>query len=354
MARQTPRHKLTLERLESREVLTAGGPSAQAQYTLEVLNLVRTNPAAGSAWVQDHVDSEVASNLDYYNVDLNQVKAAIAASPARQPLAWNPKLAAAAQAHSDDMARNRFQSHTGSDGSSVEQRLDKAGYTDRIQASENAFAYASSVDNAMEAFLLDWGVADNGHRRNILQPDINDSDSSAEVGIGVARSSNLGSSQLIMTQNFGRQRGAKAQIVGVVFDDRDRDGRYSIGEGKGDVTVEIQNVATGASTRLATWDAGGYQTPVDPGTYRVSARQGDQSLGSRQVTVGKANVKVDFNVSDPPKSAPAPAQPVLAVAPPPPAPAQPQVVLSAVSSAAGTTDEWASTSINWSSRWKAK
>jgi uncharacterized protein YkwD len=362
---------LNLERLETREVLTAGGPTEQAQYALEVLNLVRTDPAAGAAWVQEHADAEVAANVAYYNVDLNAVKNTIASAPRRQPLAWNARLASAAQSHSDDMARNKFQSHNGSDGSNVEHRLDRAGYTDRIQASENAFAYSSSVDNALEAFLIDWGVADGGHRRNIQQPDIDDDNSSAEVGMGMTRSSGIGGSHLVVTQNFGRQRGAKAQIVGVVFEDRDRNGRYSMGEGRGDVTVDVQNVSTGATNSLATWDAGGYQASVDPGTYRVSARSGDRFLGSQQVTVGKANVKVDFNTNNAPSVAPARTEPVAiaalsapraevarkAAAPdvttaPVVTPA-PQVVVNAINPTA-PADAWSTININWSTRWRAK
>src|SRR5437764_768751 len=48
MRRPTFRRTLRLESLESREVLSAGGPSAQAQYMLEMVNLARTNPQAAA------------------------------------------------------------------------------------------------------------------------------------------------------------------------------------------------------------------------------------------------------------------------------------------------------------------
>ena len=35
---------------------------------------------------------------------------------------------------------------------------------------ENTYAYAESVDEAMQSFLFDWGVADHGHYNNLLQP----------------------------------------------------------------------------------------------------------------------------------------------------------------------------------------
>ena len=172
--------------------MAGGGPSNQAQYMVEVMNLVRTSPAEGAEWVEEHVDSGTRSNLEFYKVNLDEVKRTIASAKPKQPLAWNNRLAAAAQGHSDDMARNNFQSHQGSDGSNVEQRMDRQGYTDRASSAENAFAYARDVDNALQAFLVDWGVTDAGHRRNIQQNDASDDTSYAEVGIGIAGGKGLG------------------------------------------------------------------------------------------------------------------------------------------------------------------
>jgi uncharacterized protein YkwD len=331
MARSDQRRTPAMEQLEKREVLTAGGPTVEAQYMLEVLNLVRTNPAAGAEWVKSKADAEVQANLSYYNVDLNAVKSAIANSPRRQPLGWNEQLARAAQGHSDDMAANRFQSHDGSDGSNLDQRLDRAGYANRAKASENAFAYAKSVDNAMQAFLIDWGVKDAGHRRNILQPDAtDDQNGSDEVGIGIADSGRLGFGPKVVTQNFGRQNGAKAQIVGVVYEDADRNGRFSFKEGRGDVSITVKNTASGQATTIESWDAGGYQAPVEPGRYEVTARVGNKVVNRQTVDVNKANVKVDFNLSSPwlntvaDEAAAAPrANPTVPVAPAPPPPARP-------------------------------
>ena len=70
------------------------------------------------------------------------------------------------------MVNNQYQSHTGSDGSSPDQRMEQAGYTDASSTGENAYAYSTSVDEAMQAFLLDWGVSDQGHRRNLLQANV--------------------------------------------------------------------------------------------------------------------------------------------------------------------------------------
>ena len=70
------------------------------------------------------------------------------------------------------MIANQYQSHTGSDGSTADQRMQQAGYTGASSTGENAYAYADTVDEAMQAFLIDWGVSDSGHRRNLLQANV--------------------------------------------------------------------------------------------------------------------------------------------------------------------------------------
>ena len=77
------------------------------------------------------------------------------------PLIWSDALANAARAHSADLAKNNLFSHTGSDGSSPEQRVHKVS-TIRF-AGENI----SGGRNSPEAAIRDW-MASPGHRDNIL------------------------------------------------------------------------------------------------------------------------------------------------------------------------------------------
>ena len=59
MIRSTFRHAPRLEALESREVLASGGPSAQAQQMLEMLNHARTNPAEMADRITSNLDIDV-------------------------------------------------------------------------------------------------------------------------------------------------------------------------------------------------------------------------------------------------------------------------------------------------------
>jgi uncharacterized protein YkwD len=298
MRRPTFRRTLRLETLESRELLTAGGPSADAQYMLSMINLARTNPAEAAQKFTNNLDPDVLATLNYYHVDLNQVRNEIASSPVRPPVGWSDTLARAANGMALDQATNGFQSHTGSDGSTLDQRLDRVGYTNRVSEGENTYAYSKSVDHAMEAFLIDWGVSSDGHRNNLLQPNATPDQFYREVGIGIVPATNPNVGPLVITQDFGNQAGSKAELVGVAYNDNAHTGIYAEGEGVGNVEVDATNNQTGATASTLTWDnGGGYQLSLDPGAYTVTAKLNGQVLQTNQVSIGNQNVEVDYNLT---------------------------------------------------------
>ena len=266
---------------------------------LELINQARMNPAAVAAEVTSNLTPDIVATLNYYNVNLSATQQAIASAPAKPPLAWNPDLAAAAQAHSNDMATNQFQSHTGSDGSSPDQRMQEAGYTNASSTGENAFAYASSVDEAMQAFLIDWGVSDDGHRRNILQPDVSSSDAYQSVGIGIATTSGDSTvGPMVITQDFGSQPTQQAMLVGVAYYDNQHTGMYEVGEGQANVLIDATNLATGQTSSTQTWSSGGYQIALSPGQYQITASVNGTVFQTLQVTMGTENVEQDFVLSN--------------------------------------------------------
>jgi uncharacterized protein YkwD len=78
------------------------------------------------------------------------------------PVTVDRRLATAAQQHSQDQADMGTMTHTGSDGSSVGQRVTEAGYTWR-KVGENVASGTTSPERAMQL----WMNSD-GHRKNIL------------------------------------------------------------------------------------------------------------------------------------------------------------------------------------------
>ncbi|MDG3003686.1 CAP domain-containing protein [Paludisphaera mucosa] len=296
MARPTSRRSLRFENLEDRQLLSSVAPNNDQQLALQLINMARTTPQAAAQWISKNVGSDVSKTLKAYNVDVNAVKATIANSRPLPPVAWNSNLADAAQAHSQDMADNQFQSHTGSDGSSADARIASSGYK-AATTGENAFAYANSVDNAMQAFLYDWGVADAGHRRNLLQPGVSPDASFTDVGVGVAKSTGK-VGPVLVTQDFGSRSNAPAQLVGVVYGDSDGNDFYTPGEGQGGVEIDATNLDSGKTASTKTWDSGGYQMPLSPGRYQVTASENNVVIKQINLSVANLNVAQDFLTSD--------------------------------------------------------
>jgi uncharacterized protein YkwD len=307
MTRSTSRRTLRLESLESRELLNGGGPTADQQYMLQLVNLARTNPTAMVSWIRSNIDANDQATMAHYGVNLETELSQIGSSTPVQPLAWNDTLAATAQQQSQYEADNQIQTHQGPGEASLEGRLDQAGYTNRVVDGENSYAYANSVGHAMKAFLIDWGVSPKGHRGNLLQPGTPDSKTYSDVGIGIVATS-PGSSvgPFVMTQDFGRQATSQPQVVGVVYKDNNGDNFYTQGEGQGGLTVEVDDSNGNEVAQTQTWGSGGYQIPVgNPGSYTVKVLDASGSaIQNKNVTIGSDNVEADFNLNLAPSTPP--------------------------------------------------
>lgn len=103
------------------------------------------------------------------------------------PVTVDSKLTKAAQDHSQDMADHQNMSHTGSDGSSMSDRLARVGYRFST-AGENVAAGYGTADSVMEGWMNS-----PGHKANILNCAFK------EIGIGLAGPGNY------WTQNFGSE-----------------------------------------------------------------------------------------------------------------------------------------------------
>jgi uncharacterized YkwD family protein len=89
-----------------------------------------------------------------------------------KPLEWDPRLVPIARAHSEEMFRLKYFSHTSPVNGSPFDRLKAAGVT-YTRAGEN-LAYAQSVTVAHRGLM-----SSEGHRANILSPEF------TKIGIGV-------------------------------------------------------------------------------------------------------------------------------------------------------------------------
>jgi uncharacterized protein YkwD len=313
MTRPKFRRSLRLETLESRELLS--GPTADQQYMLSLINMARTNPTATVSWLRSHIDVNDNATMTHYGVNLDSELTAIGNSTPVQPLAWNDTLASTATYQSQYESDHQVQTHQGPGEAGLEDRLHAAGYTNQVVDGENSYAYAQNVEHAMKAFLIDWGVSDKGHRGNLLQPNTETANTYNEVGIGiVATPSGSSVGPNVITQDFGRRADSKAQVVGVVYNDNNGDNIYTPGEGRGGMTVEVDDASTGRQVaRTKTWDSGGYQVPLGRGSYTVKVLDvNGNAVQHKQVTIDldNKNVGADFNLNlapdAPPPSPPPP------------------------------------------------
>jgi uncharacterized protein YkwD len=301
MARNTFRRSLRFDNLEGRQLLSSAGPTDQEQYMLQLINEARTNPAAAAEQLTTNLTPEVQETLQYYGVNLQTAEQTIASATPQPPLAWNTDLANAAQTQSQYMANNQIQSHYGAGGSTPQQRMAAAGYTNIASSSENAYAYASSVDEAMQAFLIDWGVPSDGHRINIQQPGVAAQNAFRDVGIGIVQTNpaNPNFGPMVVTQDFGSQTNSQAQLVGVAYYDNSGTNFYQPGEGQANLQIDAVNLATGQVTSTQTWSSGGYELSLPAGQYRIIASLNDNVFQTTNVTVGNVNVEQDFVLTNP-------------------------------------------------------
>ena len=112
---------------------------------------------------------------------------------AQAPVSLNQRLTAAAQGHAKDMAVHDYFSHTGRDGSTVADRVDRKGYDWRAVGENIAAGYDSPAE-----VMRGW-LGSPGHCANLM------SDAFTHLGVGYATdsSSTYGT---YWVQNFGAPR----------------------------------------------------------------------------------------------------------------------------------------------------
>jgi uncharacterized protein YkwD len=107
---------------------------------------------------------------------LDQINATRAANGCG-PVAANPQLTASAARQANDMLANGVQGHTGSDGSSLAQRVTDAGYTSYANLGEVVFWGTGSLGTPATA--VTWWMNSPGHRAIITDCGLTDAGFSA-------------------------------------------------------------------------------------------------------------------------------------------------------------------------------
>jgi len=277
-----------------------GEPTHEEQYMLEIIQRTRADP-----------DAEAAS----FGIDLNEGLAPGTLSNApREPFAFNFEVMKAARLHNDDLFANFDDlppDHRGSDGKDPTGRVaatqavfvggvaENNAWTSKSGTKVDAAAIHAMHKLLFKDFTKNFEVVGRGHRKGLLTTTRN------EVGIGIGGGNFGGRQATICTQDFITSN--TTHIVGVVFDDvKVKDRFYTVGEAIGGVTITAKRQSDGAEFATTTWSAGGYNLPLEDGTYDVTASGAaiGQAVTQTGVVVAGKNRKVDFNPAGPPPPPP--------------------------------------------------
>ncbi len=264
------------ESLEGRSLFSFSW-TAQEVYLLELVNRARYDPLAEGARL---------------GVDLTQglTAAELFRLAPTEPLAFSVPLTQAARAHAQDMANRAFFAHINPDGLDPTQRALAAGYDG--QAGENIAAGYADIDISHKAWLESLT-----HRKNVLSlhDDFDSSFHYSEFGPGVFFPSVTAPYSSYYTEEFGIEGTPRTYVLGVVYDDTDSNGFYSVGEGRANVRVDVFSAEGGAPVKTYTTDAAGnYQLSLVGGHYTVTFTDLNTSATrSVPVVVQGQNVKVD-------------------------------------------------------------
>jgi uncharacterized protein YkwD len=182
-----------------------------------------------------------------------------------QPLVLDLRLGDAAAGHSRWMARTGSFTHGGAHGSKPRDRIIRAGFqaSGSWVSGENIgwvgpYAWRQPADEVRT--LHDSLMDSPGHRKNLLDPAF------SRVGLGLLPGARTPQGSYL-TQNFATA--GQPMLTGVAFQDRNGDGRYGLGEGRGAVRVTVRG-PTGQAWTTSTAPAGGYAITLPPGRYVVS------------------------------------------------------------------------------------
>jgi uncharacterized protein YkwD len=148
---------------------------------LSALNTARTHPLTVAAWLDELSRDFTGTRLKrpawpipvQTTEGVAAVREAIAALRAQPPLpalTLSAALTSAARDQANDLGRTGATSHPGSDGSTVTTRVARYAVW-KVSLSENIdYAPMMSGRDVVESLVVDDGVPDRGHRRNIYEP----------------------------------------------------------------------------------------------------------------------------------------------------------------------------------------
>ncbi len=280
---------LSIEQLESRRLL-ALNPTAIEQEVLQLVNRFRTDPKgefnrvfssasplrARDASLQAVLDS-LPSNRKVNGAMLRNEWNSL--SPV-EPLVWNKTLQDFAISHNAAMISKNELNHGGTTNfpKSLQQALNEAGISYWLWG-ENVASGTTTAHLAYAAYAVNWGVnfttnrSTGGmqdprvHRENLMKAQYD------QIGFSQRTTNASALFGAVNTMVFLDAYNTPIMVTGTVFEDKNGNGWYESGEGRGNVKIDFERT-TGEKFTTTTLGAGGYQIALPAGTYKVRATGG--------------------------------------------------------------------------------
>ena len=232
-------------------------PTPQEVECLHLVNRFRTDPAGEGRRLMR--GGRVGYPEAPFGIDLRLCRAELAELKPVAPLVMDLRLLASARGHAAWMIANDQCAHVqapgtpGFTGADPLARMAASGFTG-LAVGENCYAGSLSPRQAVLGYVIDWGAGDGQlipgrpHRRMLLAETVDLAGTAL-----VPRTGGFSSAQ-----NFGHGRSGRP-AGGVVYADRNRNGRFDSGEGVGGVVVR------GSTASTTTWLSGGWALELPTG-----------------------------------------------------------------------------------------
>jgi hypothetical protein len=212
----------------------------------------------------------------------------------KQAVAMNPILRQTAVSHSRDMLNRNYFDHNDPGGSSPFDRMRLAGFA-FVTAGENlawrgttaTLDPVNTVEMQHDDLFIDAVVPGRGHRLVMLDARFR------EVGIGIVRGSfrredgTVFTDSIMQTQDFGTSATDGIFVLGVVYNDANRNGQFDYGEGSANSPVTLNDMEE------STNNGGGYSFRVT-GSGNFTLRFASGQTRDFDIQPGDANIKVDL------------------------------------------------------------
>ncbi|MGR3319040.1 MAG: CAP domain-containing protein [Candidatus Anammoxibacter sp.] len=230
----------------------------------------------------------------------NNLRVNLSSVDAQPPLAINEDLIGSSRFKAQEMADKNYFAHespfTGwpnalarSFGYNLASFLtDNANNIESIAAGFNSVIDWTQPSAPLVTLIVDDGVPSLGHRIHLLAMD-SFNQQFREIGVG------FGSNIISKLKNYwaihtGFDDNDQPFLTGVVYNDKNKNGRFDLNEGLGGVTVSLGSTSTTTSN-----SAGGWSIRAGSGPRTVQCSGGSFiGAGTANVTVDIDNIEVDF------------------------------------------------------------